>query len=170
MEKVKYLFPSDHSVLSIAEQDRQEAMFAMLQTQLRMGTISKDGYDNLFTIIHNCALSQLKKRFKGITKRGGMNGISESLEERLENFALDQTCSLLDSMKKGRYVKYIIKTSDYLAMYAIHNAKQKFRDMLDKSSMDIDVFMNYLEENYEFDLSDDGEIKITQKQEGVKLV
>lgn len=170
MEKIKYLYPSDNVRVSREEQDRQEVMFQLLQSQLHKGTITEEGFENLFNIIHNCTLSQLKKRSKGLSKKGAFNGLIDSMEERLENFALDGTISLIESMKKGRYVRYIIKTSDYLALYSLHNARQKFNDLLEKSSMDINFFLKKIEEESEIEFSESGEMILKTKTKGGKTV
>lgn len=156
---VEYQFADKDVVpLTRKEQDYQEDYFAYLQDKLHSKTINGDEHDDLFTIIHNCTLSQLKKRKKGLIAKGLK--FRNYTAQQLEDMALDGTCRLLKSMeKRGRYVRYIIKTSDYLALYELHNARKIFNDLVDYSSVGFDDYLNKIESVEEIEINDYGEVR-----------
>lgn len=148
---VQYQYPDDEVVLSREEQDRQEALFQTFQSKLQSKTITQDERDYLFTIIHNCSLSQLKRRKKLLLAKGLKFRNYDS--SQLESMAVDCTLRLLDAMEhRGRFVRYIIKTADFLALYELHNKQKVFDDTVDYTSIAFDDKLNALEYIEELDL------------------
>lgn len=159
---IEYLFPSSHKIIEREEQDRQEILFSQYQIKLKNGTLKKSESDDLFAIIHNCILSQLKRRVGGLSSK---QGVAKKMYEGydLEEMALDGTIRLLEAMKKGRYVRYIIKTADYEAMFQMYEPKKKFENKLFRSRIDIDRYNSIIAEVNELEEAPNGEIKIKSK-------
>lgn len=158
---VEWLHPKEQCSVSRAEQDRQEMLFSLYQEKLKKGLITKSEYEELFYIIHNCVVSQLKKRISRMKENGLLK--QEYTEEEIEDMALDATCSLLRNIKKTRVVRYIIKTSDYLAMYQIYNERKKFSDKVNKKALSLELIEKYFPAQDVLDIDDEGNVKIKRK-------
>ncbi len=135
---VMYQSQDIHYKVSREEQDIQEAKFSEYQEKLHNGTITKEESNALFAIIHNCILSQLRKRLSS----PNYTGIPIKDCETVEETAIDGTLYLLKSMtERKRYVRYIIKTSGYIALYLLHNKKRKETDKMFKSSLSLEYVL-----------------------------
>lgn len=172
---VRYQYPDENTVLSRQEQDRQEAIFQKLQAKLKNKTINQEERDYLFAIIHNCSLSQLKRRKKLLLAKGLKFRNYNS--EQLESMAIDCTIRLLNAMEnRGRFVRYIIKTADFLALYELHNKQKIFNDNVDFTSVSLDEHLNQLEAIEELDLdtldelNSKVEIKIIEKRSNGEFI
>lgn len=155
--EIEYMRPESMVRISREEQDRQECLFSEYQIKLKNGTITKEEYQQLFYIIHNCVVSQLKRRIGNLTKQSCIR--SKYSNEEVEGMALDGTLSLIKNIKKKRYVRYIIKTADYIACYALYNPKKKMEDKIYKRCVDYEKIENYLTEVEYLDLNEKGEIR-----------
>ena len=160
LHEVEYLFPDEDYYVSREEQDHQEAMFQFYQTKLHNGTIKKSERDILFTIIHNCTMSQIKRRIGNLKKKYGI-GVNYYTAEMIEEMSLDGTLRLMKSMVvRKRYVRYIIKTADYLALYEMYNAKKKFSDLVFCKGMSLESYKAFAAEVDDIDIDENGNVKI----------
>lgn len=154
---IEYMLPEGMYRISREEQDRQECLFSQYQIKLKSGTITPEEYKKLFFIVHNCIVSQLKRRIGNLTKNSCIR--SKYTSEEVEEMAIDGTLSLIKNMKKKRYVRYIIKTADYIACYALYNERKKMEDKVFKRCVDFGKIENYVTEVEYLDLNENGEVR-----------
>lgn len=75
--------------------------------------------------------------------------------------SLDGTLRLMKSMVvRKRYVRYIIKTADYLALYEMYNAKKKFSDLVFCKGMSLESYRAFVAEVDDVDIDENGNVKI----------
>lgn len=159
-KRVEWQSPDENIKISRAEQDRQEQIFQCYQEKVFNDTITKQEWEELFYIIHNCVLAQIRRRIKGIKRKQGVSKTYYD-SEIIEGMCLDATTRMLRRLKRKKSpVKYIIKSADYLALYEMHAPNKKFNDKIFRRGVSLDKYDNTVMGVDKIEIDDKGDIEI----------